>query len=76
MAKAVKKRVVRAAVAARGRVARTGEAISEDTTRAKAGQAIATLRAMDAPPEALRAAKVIVVTIAGFAVQALAAMSK
>lgn len=75
MAKAVKKRVVRAAVAAKGRVARTGEAISEDTTRAKAGQAIAALLAMDARLEVLRAATVILATIAGFAVQALAAMS-
>lgn len=73
MAKAVKERVTRAAVAAKGRVARTREMVSEGATRAKVGQAIAVLRAMGARLEALRAATVSLAAIANFAVRALAA---
>lgn len=52
--------------AAKGRVARTREMVSEGATRAKAGQTIAVLRAMKAPLVALRAATVSLVAIASF----------
>lgn len=62
------------AKAAKGRVARTREMVSEGATRAKAGQTIAALRAMGARLEALRAATVSLVAIASFAARAPAAM--
>ena len=74
MAKATKRRVARAAVAAKGRVARTREMVSEGATRAKVGQAIAVLRAMGAPLVALRAATASLVAIASFVARVPAAM--
>ena len=76
MAKTVKKRVARAAVAVEGRVARTREMVSEGATRAKVSQAIAVLRAMGARLEALRAATVSLAAIASFVARGLAAMLK
>ena len=74
MAKAVKERVTRAAVAAKGRVARTREMVSEGATRAKVGQAIAVLRAMGSRLAALRTTTVPLAAIAGFVARAPAAM--